>query len=402
MCENLGEIAAPAATGFGLAQCFRRDRRYNGPDQHPDRPGKDRPSKAPTLQRVPEWGKALLAGGIASCCAKTAVAPLDRTKILLQAHNSHYKHLGIFSTLEAIWRREGVQGWYKGNWCQMVRIFPYGAVQFMAFEQFKKALTPRLDHPHLAKLLAGSLGGMAAVILTYPLDMVRVRLMFQVKGEHLYEGIWHTFRTIWAQEGGIMAFYRGFVPTLIGMVPYSGLSFFTFDTLKQLLLESGPAIFLQHGGEGDRALRAPVNLVLGGVAGAIAQTASYPLDVTRRRMQLAVITANADKFSGCVQTLLTVYRTDGVKHGLYRGISVNYLRVIPQVAMSFCVYEICKQLFRMEQNPPNSQPNSRLEQNPPNSQQNSRKEHTYNLQRNSNSQKTAENSTEKTQNSKLS
>ncbi|XP_066303608.1 solute carrier family 25 member 16-like [Branchiostoma lanceolatum] len=381
MCENMGEVAGPAPSGFSLT-CFRGERHFS-PQNDAGRPGPvRRPSSGEArgagsrdgpLERVPEWAKALLAGGIASCCAKTAVAPLDRTKILLQAHNSHYKHLGIYSTLDAIWRREGVRGWYKGNWCQMVRIFPYGAVQFMAFEQFKKTLTPALNHPHLAKLLAGSLGGMAAVILTYPLDMVRVRLMFQVKGEHLYEGIWHTFRTIWAREGGILAFYRGFVPTLIGMVPYSGLSFFTFDTLKQLLLESGPRILLQHGRhDDDRALRAPVNLVLGGVAGAIAQTVSYPLDVTRRRMQLAVLTSNAEKFSGCVRTLLTVYRTDGVKHGLYRGISVNYLRVIPQVAMSFCVYEMCKQLLGMDhpasQNSQKPTQNSQQNMQTPNSQ----------------------------------
>ncbi|XP_035670650.1 graves disease carrier protein homolog isoform X1 [Branchiostoma floridae] len=181
------------------------------------------------------------------------------------------------------------------------------------------------------------------------------------------------------------------------MVPYSGLSFFTFDTLKQLLLESGPRMLLQHGGEtDDRALRAPVNLVLGGVAGAIAQTASYPLDVTRRRMQLAVLTSNAEQFSGCVKTLLAVYRTDGVKHGLYRGISVNYLRVIPQVAMSFCVYEMCKQLLKMEQ--PAQNKNSQQPAQNKNSQHPAQNKSSQHPAQNKNSQHPAQNKSSDLQN----
>lgn len=105
--------------------------------------------------------------GVAGCCAKTTIAPLDRVKILLQAQNPHYKHLGktsagkhvkptgfhtsvqhewnfwsffagVFSTLRAVPKKEGFLGLYKGNGAMMVRIFPYGAIQFMAFDNYKK------------------------------------------------------------------------------------------------------------------------------------------------------------------------------------------------------------------------------------------------------------------------
>lgn len=76
--------------------------------------------------------------GVAGMCSKTAVAPLDRIKILLQAHSNHYKHLGVFSGLRHIVHKESLWALYKGNSAQMVRIFPYAATQFTAFEFYKR------------------------------------------------------------------------------------------------------------------------------------------------------------------------------------------------------------------------------------------------------------------------
>lgn len=80
----------------------------------------------------------LSSSGIAGMCSKTAVAPLDRIKILLQAHQTHYKHLNVFSGLINIVKKESFIALYKGNGAQMVRIFPYAATQFTAFEIYKK------------------------------------------------------------------------------------------------------------------------------------------------------------------------------------------------------------------------------------------------------------------------
>ena len=88
----------------------------------------------------------------------------------------------------------------------------------------------------------------------------------------------------------------------------------------------------------------------GGVAGAVGQTAAYPLDVTRRRMQLAKMVPETSRFSsaGLVRTLVLVYREDGVARGLYRGMSVNYVRAVPMMAVTFSVYETVKQKLGLE------------------------------------------------------
>ncbi|XP_064788867.1 solute carrier family 25 member 16-like [Oncorhynchus masou masou] len=105
----------------------------------------------------------------------------------------------------------------------MARIFPYGAIQFMAFDKSKKILSKQLDvSGHIHRPVVGAMAGMTAVICTYPLDVIRACLVYQMKGHHHYTGIRNAFQTIYLKEGGIPSFYKGLIPTLIGMTPDVG------------------------------------------------------------------------------------------------------------------------------------------------------------------------------------
>lgn len=295
--------------------------------------------------------KSFVAGGIAGMCAKTTVAPLDRIKILLQAHNHHYKHLGVFSGLKGIVQKESFLGLYKGNGAQMVRIFPYGAFQYASFECYKTVLRNHFGQSHFLKFFAGSAAGITAVIMTYPLDVVRARLAFQVTGEHMYTGIVDTLTCIFRTEGGIRALYKGLSPTIIGMIPYAGLSFYVFEKLKFLSLEYLPGVCgkKHSGSSGGIVLTVPAKLLCGGFAGAVAQTVSYPMDVARRKMQLSMMRPETHRYGkGLVTTLALTFREDGITKGLYRGMSVNYLRAIPMVAVSFSTYELTKQILGLD------------------------------------------------------
>lgn len=64
--------------------------------------------------------------------------------------------------------------------------------------------------------------GISAVSITYPLDIIRARIAFQVTGDHLCIGLTETAGCIIKQDG-IMGLYRGMTPTLLGMIPYAGL-----------------------------------------------------------------------------------------------------------------------------------------------------------------------------------
>ncbi|XP_030342407.1 graves disease carrier protein isoform X2 [Strigops habroptila] len=262
------------------------------------------------------WLRSFIAGGVAGCCAKTTTAPLDRVKILLQAHNHHYKHLGVFSTLCAVPRKEGYLGLYKGNGAMMIRIFPYGAIQFMAFDQYKKVIKKQLGiSGHVHRLMAGSMAG------------------------RWFSWVLQRADANYCRNGAICS-------TLNFLL---GFSFFTFGTLKSIGLAQAPNLLGRPSLDNPDVLvlKTHVNLLCGGIAGAIAQTISYPLDVTRRRMQLGAVLPDSEKCLTMVQTLKYVYQQHGIRRGLYRGLSLNYIRCIPSQAVAFTTYELMKQFLHL-------------------------------------------------------
>ena len=109
-------------------------------------------------------------------------------------------------------------------------------------------------------------------------------------------------------------------------------------------------------------LTVPAKLLCGGLAGATAQTVSYPLDVARRRMQLGQVVTFMSSYcavisntyliqvegGGMGRVLVTTYREAGLVRGLFRGMSINYLRAVPMTAVSFSVYESLKQVMGLQ------------------------------------------------------
>ena len=142
-----------------------------------------------------------ISGGIAGCVAKSLVAPIDRVKILRQVHSKHYESYGILESFVRVPEKEGgLRAFYKGNGAQMLRIFPYAALQYGSYETYKsinrQIFASRADF-YLSHLVCGSLAGMTAVTLTYPLDVIHSRLAFQFRGKEMYAGISDSIRKIY-------------------------------------------------------------------------------------------------------------------------------------------------------------------------------------------------------------
>lgn len=134
--------------------------------------------------------------------------------------------------------------------------------------------------------------------------------------------------------------------TVLGMIPYAGVSFLLHDTIGDLFRLPSIQRYttLPHSRNApldQRArLRAWAELISGGLSGAIAQTVAYPLEVTRRRMQVGGAVGHG-RHLGIRETIGRIFRDRGIS-GFFVGLSIGYVKVVPLVAVSFYTYERLK------------------------------------------------------------
>lgn len=297
--------------------------------------------------------RSAIAGGTAGCAAKTLVAPLDRVKILFQTGNPAFRvftksWLGFYKAGREIYKADGVLALFQGHSATLLNKFPYAAVKFVAYEQVRALLIPTKQHESpIRRFAAGSLSGIASVLFTYPLDLVRVRLAYDTTSHSGMRGrLVGVIKKVYNEDhgGGIRNFYHGFGATISGMIPYAGVSFLVYDLCHDLFrtkLFAPYTVQERKKATSRQQLTAWAQLVAGGISGLCAQTASYPFEVVRRRMQVSGETGN--KIS-MLQTFKSVYTTRGLR-GFFVGLTIGYMKVVPMFACSFYVYERMKLLL---------------------------------------------------------
>ena len=191
-------------------------------------------------------------------------------------------------------------------------------------------------------LLAGSAAGMTAVVTTYPLDLVRARLAKQQTGlkSFKYKNMWDALINIPREEGRqtgdgrvrIQALYRGLAATMVGEAPYAGLKFCMYEAMKRALGDVW--------GKREEELSPIVRVSCGALSGLMAVNVVYPFDVVRRRMQ----THEGAKalYKTPFHAIARIVQEEGVVKGLYRGLTLNYIKTLPNVAIYMSLYDVVK------------------------------------------------------------
>ena len=95
-----------------------------------------------------------------------------------------------------------------------------------------------------------------------------------------------------------------------------------------------------------------MSLVCGSLAGIASSTATFPLDLVRRRMQLQGQAGAARVYNSYAGAFKSIAKNEGLR-GLYSGILPEYYKVVPGVAIAFCVYEFLKRELSVQTNSTN-------------------------------------------------
>uniref|UniRef100_A0A667X7I4 Solute carrier family 25 member 24 n=1 Tax=Myripristis murdjan TaxID=586833 RepID=A0A667X7I4_9TELE len=273
------------------------------------------------------WWKQLTAGAMAGAVSRTGTAPLDRMKVFMQVHSSKSNKISLVGGFKQMLKEGGPTSLWRGNGINVLKIAPETAIKFMAYEQYKKLLASDAGKIEIhERFMAGSLAGATAQTAIYPMEVLKTRLTLRKTGQ--YSGMYDCAKKILKREG-VKAFYKGYIPNMLGIIPYAGIDLTVYESLKNFWLShyakdtANPGIFVLLG--------------CGTISSTCGQLASYPLALVRTRMQAQASVEGSEQLP-MGRLVKKILEKEGF-FGLYRGILPNFMKVIPAVSISYVVYE---------------------------------------------------------------
>jgi len=260
--------------------------------------------------------------GVAAGVSKTAAAPIERIKLLVQNQDEMIKqgrldkpYNGVLDCLRRVLATEGVYPLWRGNLANVLRYFPTQALNF-AFKDSIKAIfaTPKdasAQRKFATNIASGGAAGTLSLLFVYSLDYARTRLANDNKsktGTRQFNGLIDVYvKTL--KSDGIQGLYRGFTISAVGIFIYRGMYFGLFDTLS-------PIIVGKDGNVG-------ISFLLGWAVTVTAGLMSYPIDTIRRRMMMT--SGGGVKYKGSVDCAMQIMKTEGFM-SMMKGAGANILR----------------------------------------------------------------------------
>lgn len=271
--------------------------------------------------------KDFAAGGISAAISKTAVAPIERVKLLLQVQHiskqitADKQYKGMVDCFVRIPREQGVLAYWRGNLANVIRYFPTQALNFAFKDKYKQIFLGGVDKNtqfgryFVGNLASGGLAGATSLCFVYPLDFARTRLAADIGkagAEREFSGLGNCLSKIFKSDG-IGGLYRGFGVSVQGIIIYRAAYFGFYDTARGMLPD-------------PKKTPLYINWAIAQVVTTVAGIVSYPFDTVRRRMMMQSGRKKTEiVYKNTLHCWSTIAKTEGI-NAFFKGAFSNVLR----------------------------------------------------------------------------
>ncbi|CAH1795655.1 unnamed protein product [Owenia fusiformis] len=291
-----------------------------------------------------------ISGAVSGVITRAMCQPLDVIKIRFQLQTEPIskapksKYYSIRQSFRSIIREEGYQALWKGHLTAQLFTVVYGPATFVSFEILTKQAWNYLpehystDYRPITHFVCGGISGCVASVACQPFDVTRTRLVAQGEPK-IYNGILHAWKCMLAE--GPLTFYKGLVPTLVQVAPYSGLQFGVYSLFKNIW-----NMTLPDGEHHSKYAGMLESLICGFGAGVVAKGVIYPFDLIKKRLQVQGFEEARKTFgkvrhyTGLSNCTKCIIRDEGLK-GLYKGLSPSLIKAAAVTGLAFFAYEQC-------------------------------------------------------------
>merc|ERR1711893_584759 len=262
--------------------------------------------------------------GAAAVISKTAAAPIERVKLLVQNQDEMIKagrldkpYKGVVDCTMRTFKTEGVLPFWRGNLANCLRYFPTQALNFAFKDKIKAMFRMKKTDSYWTKfsknIASGGAAGAMSLCFVYSLDYARTRLANDAKagkkgGERQFNGLIDVYKKT-LKSDGFVGLYRGFVISCVGIIVYRGCYFGFYDTIKPIVLGDNSSLL--------------ASFALGYVVTISAGLVSYPIDTIRRRMMMT--SGQAVKYKNSMDCAVQVVKNEGFMSPM-KGAGANILR----------------------------------------------------------------------------
>ncbi|KAL5556041.1 hypothetical protein UlMin_038277 [Ulmus minor] len=291
----------------------------------------------------------LWAGAVSAMVSRTFVAPLERLKLEYIVRG---EQKNLFELIGTIFASQGIKGFWKGNFVNILRTAPFKSINFYAYDRYRNHLmrmSGNEENTNFERFLAGAAAGITATLLCLPMDTIRTKMV--APGGEALGGVIGTCRHM-IQTEGFFSLYKGLVPSIVSMAPSGAVFYGVYDILKTAYLHSPEGMKrIQHMKQEGQELNAleqlelgPIRTLLyGAIAGVCSEAATYPFEVVRRQLQMQVWATRRSALS----TFVKIVEQGGIP-ALYAGLVPSLLQVLPSASISYFVYEFMKIVLKVE------------------------------------------------------